>query len=192
MERLHKMTHTVTNYQPSGTKKVRIEGVRKLLKESIVRDLARIEATQHVIVSMLQSITAQLAAQNGLEPLKKEPAQVGEATTAELALFAAMSPKQHAVMLCVIAGWPNKDIAEQMNVSDNTVKQHLSAVMKRLGVNTRGQVALLAADMIERMSVNEYKKCSGGFPPDWAVHLDGEHDPYYALYAPVRDTKGVK
>tara|TARA_B100002019_G_scaffold260696_1_gene246971 strand:+ start:10056 stop:10583 length:528 start_codon:yes stop_codon:yes gene_type:complete len=171
-----------------------MEGVRKLLKDSIVRDLARIEATQHVIVSMLQSITAQLAQQTGtseLNPVKKTDTAnvVGEATTAEIALFASMSPKQHATMLCVVAGWRNADIAEQLRVTDNTVKQHLRAVMKKLGVGTRGQVALVASDIIERMSSSEYKKTSGGLPSDWAVNVDGSNDPYYQLYAPVRDVK---
>ena len=75
MERLHIMSYSGGNYvQLSDPKKLKMEGVRKLLKDSIVRDLARIEATQHVIVSMLQSITAQLAQQTGtseLNPLKK-------------------------------------------------------------------------------------------------------------------------
>ncbi len=186
------MTYSGSNYTHlSDPKKLKMEGVRKLLKDSIVRDLARIEATQHVIVSMLQSITAQLAQHTGTsEPVKKtDTVNVGEATTAEIALFASMSPKQHATMLCVISGWRNADIAEQLRVTDNTVKQHLRAVMKKLGVGTRGQVALVASDIIERMSPSEYKKTSGGLPFDWAVNVDGSNDPYYQLYAPVRDVK---
>lgn len=187
------MTLSGSNYtQLSDPKKLKMEGVKKLLKDSIVRDLARIEATQHVIVSMLQSITAQLASHTGTsEPVKKTDTVnvVGEATTAEIALFASMSPKQHATMLCVVSGWRNADIAEQLRVTDNTVKQHLRAVMKKLGVGTRGQVALVASDIIERMSPTEYKKTSGGLPSDWAVHVDGSSDPYYQLYAPVRDVK---
>jgi len=172
------------------TKLTSMKGENRLLKDSIARDLARIDATQQVIISMLTALTAQLGAIGvHSEPqAKPDSRDVGEATTAEIALLCSMTPKQHATMLLTMSGWTNKSMAGLMSVTDNTVKQHLSAVMKRLGVKTRGQVALNASDIVGRMTNNEYKKCSGGLPKDWVNILDPDDDTYRPLYAPVRST----
>lgn len=158
-----------------------------MLKDSIARDLSRIDAKQDVIISMLTALIAQTSGGISAPPDTKSD-EIGDATTAEIALLCSMTPKQHASMLLCVSGWSNKEMADLMNVTDNTVKQHLRAVMKTLGVRTRGQVALAASDILGRMSASEYKKTSGGFPPTWAVDVNPEDDEYYPLYAPVRST----
>ena len=38
-------------------------------------------------------------------------------------------------------GWTNQEIAEQMNISVNTVKRHLSAAMQKLNVQHRQELS---------------------------------------------------
>lgn len=57
-------------------------------------------------------------------------------TPAELGL----TPRQGAVLALVLEGQPNKIIARELGLTENTVKEHVSAILQRLGVRTRMQV----------------------------------------------------
>ncbi len=56
-------------------------------------------------------------------------------TPAELGL----TPRQGSV-LALLEGLPNKSIARQLGLTENTVKEHISAILQRLGVRTRIQI----------------------------------------------------
>jgi DNA-binding NarL/FixJ family response regulator len=54
-----------------------------------------------------------------------------------------LTPRQHEVLALVVQGKSNRDIAEAMGLSENTVKVHLVAIFRVLGVSSRTE-ALLA------------------------------------------------
>jgi DNA-binding NarL/FixJ family response regulator len=43
-------------------------------------------------------------------------------------------------------GMLNKQIAERLDVSEGTVRAHVSAILRKLGVSTRTQAALLVTE----------------------------------------------
>jgi DNA-binding NarL/FixJ family response regulator len=43
----------------------------------------------------------------------------------------------------MMRGLPNKRIASQLSISEPTVKEHISNILKKLGVNTRVEVITL-------------------------------------------------
>jgi DNA-binding NarL/FixJ family response regulator len=47
----------------------------------------------------------------------------------------------------IAEGLLNKQIAWDLGVSEATVKAHMTAIMRKLGVNNRTQVALLASQL---------------------------------------------
>lgn len=58
-----------------------------------------------------------------------------------------LSPRQMDVLRCVIHGKPNKVIARELDISEGTVKAHLSAVLRALGVRNRTEAVYAAAKM---------------------------------------------
>ncbi|CAD6533992.1 Response regulator protein TmoT [Paraburkholderia hiiakae] len=50
--------------------------------------------------------------------------------------FEALTPKEHEVLEFVLAGLLNKQIAEEMHVSEITVKLHRGQVMRKLGIHS--------------------------------------------------------
>ncbi len=60
------------------------------------------------------------------------------------ALMSELSPRQRQVLESVGRGRPNKLIAHELGISENTVKAHLRQIMKRLGVTNRTEAALIA------------------------------------------------
>jgi DNA-binding NarL/FixJ family response regulator len=72
-----------------------------------------------------------------------------DAQTADLmARLATLTPQQVRVLMMLSEGLLNKQIAYELTVSEATVKAHVSAILQKLGVESRTQ-AVIAASKIE-------------------------------------------
>jgi DNA-binding NarL/FixJ family response regulator len=60
---------------------------------------------------------------------------------------ALLSERQTDVLMKAIQGKPNKVIAREMNIAEGTVKTHLSAAFKALGVHNRTEAVFAAAKL---------------------------------------------
>ena len=69
-------------------------------------------------------------------------------TTATIAKLSTLTPQQVRVLMMLSAGLLNKQIAYELGVSEATVKAHVSAILQKLGVESRTQ-AVIAAGKIE-------------------------------------------
>jgi DNA-binding NarL/FixJ family response regulator len=69
-------------------------------------------------------------------------------TTATIARLATLTPQQVRVLMMLSGGLLNKQIAYELGVSEATVKAHVSAILQKLGVESRTQ-AVIAAGKIE-------------------------------------------
>lgn len=58
-----------------------------------------------------------------------------------------LSPRQLAVLRCLLKGKPNKVIAREIGIAEGTVKAHLWAVYQLLGVNNRAQAMYKAHEL---------------------------------------------
>ena len=63
------------------------------------------------------------------------------------AMVASLTPQQFRVMTMIAEGLLNKQIAYELGVSEATVKAHMTAIMRKLKVNNRTQVALIASQL---------------------------------------------
>jgi DNA-binding NarL/FixJ family response regulator len=69
-----------------------------------------------------------------------------DAATAELMTrMATLTPQQMRVLMMLSEGLLNKQIAFQLDVSEATVKAHVSAILQKLGVESRTQAVIAAA-----------------------------------------------
>jgi DNA-binding NarL/FixJ family response regulator len=59
--------------------------------------------------------------------------------------FASLTPQQLRVLLMLRDGLMNKQIAYALSISEATVKAHVSAILQKLGVDSRTQAVILAA-----------------------------------------------
>ena len=69
-------------------------------------------------------------------------------TAAMIARLATLTPQQVRVLMMLSGGLLNKQIAFELSVSEATVKAHVSAILQKLGVESRTQ-AVIAAGKIE-------------------------------------------
>lgn len=66
-------------------------------------------------------------------------------TAALMARMATLTPQQVRVLMMLSEGLLNKQIAYQLTVSEATVKAHVSAILQKLGVESRTQAVIAAA-----------------------------------------------
>ena len=57
--------------------------------------------------------------------------------------LASLTPQQQKIVRLICAGKPNKQIAYELSLAEATVKAHITALLRRLDVRNRTQVAVL-------------------------------------------------
>lgn len=74
-----------------------------------------------------------------------EPDEVMDAQDSKFAdQLASLTPQQFKVMVMLTEGLLNKQIAYELNVSEATIKAHVTAILRKLGVYSRTQAVILA------------------------------------------------
>jgi DNA-binding NarL/FixJ family response regulator len=72
----------------------------------------------------------------GFQKDKSEPIKVDKETI--------LTEREREVLLCLVQGMNNKEIAKNLFISDKTVKIHVSKIFKKLDVKSRSQVVIYA------------------------------------------------
>jgi DNA-binding NarL/FixJ family response regulator len=84
------------------------------------------------------------AAARGESPLAPKAAQALVAARAEQQTDPELTPREREVLALLADGLPNKLIARRLDISEKTVKAHLTNIFHRIGVTDRTQAALWA------------------------------------------------
>jgi DNA-binding NarL/FixJ family response regulator len=84
------------------------------------------------------------AAARGESPLSQKAAQALVAARGEHESQPQLTPREDEVLALLAEGLPNKLIARRLDISEKTVKAHLTSIFQRIGVTDRTQAALWA------------------------------------------------
>jgi DNA-binding NarL/FixJ family response regulator len=94
--------------------------------------------------AITQAIRAVLEGETAFPPVDAERSDAD----AELATrLAQLTPHQFKTLLYLADGLLNKQIAQEMGVTEHTVKVHVTAILKKLGCHSRTQVAVLVRSL---------------------------------------------
>lgn len=93
-------------------------------------------------------------------PPPPPPGVAAPSASAQAAAIAriGLTPRQKDVLACLLQGRPNKLIARELNLSVETVKDHVAAVLRALGVASRTQAVLAVSQLAQQ---------EGGAAPGW-------------------------
>jgi two-component system nitrate/nitrite response regulator NarL len=70
----------------------------------------------------------------------------GREATRPAAPFAELTPRELEILVHVAEGFSNKTIARALNITDGTVKLHVKAILRKLGIHSRVEAAVLAVE----------------------------------------------
>ena len=102
-------------------------------------------ATPHTIFGAIQAVTegekwVPEAARDRLRRIDAE--EVGLA-----AKVASLTPQQYRVLCYLREGWLNKQIGFELGVTEATVKAHITALFRKLGVSNRTQAVIVLSKL---------------------------------------------
>jgi DNA-binding NarL/FixJ family response regulator len=89
-----------------------------------------------------------------MRPVGKPAQESGYQKAADSLQAIGLTPRQGDVLGLLLQGKPNKLIARELNVSVETVKDHVAAVLRALGVNSRTQAVLAVSQMHQQAAQN--------------------------------------
>ncbi|SDH97349.1 response regulator transcription factor ErdR [Pseudomonas panipatensis] len=99
------------------------------------------------MATLQQAVRAVLDGDVWWPPQVDSVTELSDEVRAASAGLASLTPQQFRVLTMVCEGLLNKQIAFELNVSEATVKAHVTAIFRKLNVRTRTQAALLLQQM---------------------------------------------
>ena len=67
--------------------------------------------------------------------------------------IASLTQQQYKILMMFAEGLLNKQIAYEMNIQETTVKQHVSAILRKMEMYNRTQLSVLFKSMVEDLSL---------------------------------------
>ena len=61
-------------------------------------------------------------------------------------VFCSLSPRESEILVRIAAGLTNNDIGRELFISEKTVRNHVTRIFEKLGVQSRAQAIVLAKD----------------------------------------------
>ncbi|NJM46094.1 MAG: response regulator transcription factor [Alkalinema sp. RU_4_3] len=65
-------------------------------------------------------------------------------SSTETVAFAGLTPREQEILQCIAQGASNREIAQQLYISERTVRNHVTSILSQLGLRDRTQAALWA------------------------------------------------
>lgn len=101
--------------------------------DELVAALRKVIAGEIVVAPELAATLASIIQQRDRQPEQS------------VSIFSCLSPREMEILHHLTEGRSNKRIALQLGISDGTVKLHVKSILKKLGLHSRVEAAVLAA-----------------------------------------------
>ena len=112
--------------------------IRRALADGAAGFLSKSAESEVIIEAIGQVMAGETWIPDGLQPSVSEPDQT------ELARrVGELTPQQYRILLMLGEGLLNKQIAWELEITEATVKAHMTAIMRKLGVHNRTQAVTL-------------------------------------------------
>ncbi len=135
-----------SNPKPYGAVTALMSGAKgygpKNLSRSLLRKAAHAVSDDEIWIGrkLVSSLMRELVGNN---PVSKNNALKLQGNEFEAdTLLDALSPREREIASMIAIGEYNKAIASHLNISEKTVKAHLTSIFKKLGLSSRTQLAL--------------------------------------------------
>ena len=117
----------------------------KTMEGDVLADAIRRAARGEPVVSveLMGKLVEAFQAQDG--PLAVPPDAAGSSASVQ-APTPALTPREEEVLSEIARGASNKDIARTLSIAETTVKIHVQHILRKLGLSSRVQAAVYAAD----------------------------------------------
>ena len=117
--------------------------------DQLVVALRDIVAGKTVVAPDLAPVLARVVQGESIEPVRESP-------------FAKLTPRENEILALLAEGQSNKVIARNLGISDGTVKLHVKSILRKLGVHSRVEAAVIAVEQGLRANRGNGQNDHGG------------------------------
>lgn len=118
--------------------------------EHIIQKCLEFGAHSYIVKSTppteIKAAVETIAAGQQYLPPEYAQAHLAEATEQETSALSSLTPSQMRVLLEIGKGKLNKQIAYDLEITEATVKAHITSIFRKLGINNRTQAVLIARE----------------------------------------------
>ncbi|MEI7770407.1 MAG: response regulator transcription factor [Chloroflexales bacterium] len=136
---MHESDEQAFNALRAGAAAYRSKDVKP---QSLVEILRRVARGEYVINDVV--LEEPRVASRVLTQFRNLPQTTSTAPEAEFPIFTPLSDREIEVLERIASGGSNKEIADSLGISTQTVKNHISSILRKLSLNDRTQAVLFA------------------------------------------------
>jgi DNA-binding NarL/FixJ family response regulator len=155
---MHESDEQAFNALQAGAAAYRPKDIRPKDLVDILRRVARGEYVINDVVFEDPKVASRLLSQ-----FRSMPRDLSDVPGSECTLFTPLSEREIEVLEQIASGGSNRDIAEGLGISTQTVKNHISSILRKLSLNDRTQAVLFA---LRRGWIETPDTILGGGPVD--------------------------
>lgn len=119
-----------------------VESLRSGAQGYLLKDMEPDE----LVLALRDIVAGKTVVAPDLAPVLARVVQGDSITVTEENPFSRLTPRENEILLLLAEGQSNKVIARNLGISDGTVKLHVKSILRKLGVHSRVEAAVMAVE----------------------------------------------
>ncbi|MFP5505638.1 MAG: response regulator [Gammaproteobacteria bacterium] len=119
-----------------------VEALRSGAQGYLIKDME----PDDLVVALRDIVAGKTVVAPDLAPVLAKVVQGESVTARDVSPFSELTPRESEILGLLAEGQSNKAIARNLGISDGTVKLHVKAILRKLGVHSRVEAAVIAVE----------------------------------------------
>ncbi|MDV3239877.1 MAG: response regulator [Gammaproteobacteria bacterium] len=119
-----------------------VEALRSGAQGYLIKDME----PDDLVVALRDIVAGKTVVAPDLAPVLAKVVQGESVTARDPSPFSDLTPRESEILGLLAEGQSNKAIARNLGISDGTVKLHVKAILRKLGVHSRVEAAVIAVE----------------------------------------------
>ena len=135
-------TNPVAMLTTSSDERDLVESLRSGAQGYLLKDME----PDQLVVALRDIVAGKTVVAPDLAPVLARVVQGESIEAVEESPFAKLTPRENEILSLLAEGQSNKVIARNLGISDGTVKLHVKSILRKLGVHSRVEAAVIAVE----------------------------------------------
>jgi two-component system nitrate/nitrite response regulator NarL len=135
-------TKPVAMLTTSSDERDLVESLRSGAQGYLLKDME----PDQLVLALRDIVAGKTVVAPDLAPVLAKVVQGESITGAKEDLFSKLTPRESEILSLLAEGQSNKVIARNLGISDGTVKLHVKSILRKLGVHSRVEAAVMAVE----------------------------------------------
>jgi len=135
-------TNPVVMLTTSSDERDLVESLRSGAQGYLLKDME----PDQLVLALRDIVAGKTVVAPDLAPVLARVVQGDTIATTDENPFSKLTPRENEILVLLAEGQSNKVIARNLGISDGTVKLHVKSILRKLGVHSRVEAAVMAVE----------------------------------------------